>query len=66
MIVSKLYIYMFARFFEHDHRLLFKYSKEDSNECTLSELQVTDEIPSNSLAKVHGQENIPVEVGKHY
>ena len=55
-----------CKVFEHDHRLLFKYSREDSNECTLSELQITDKMPSNCLAKVHGQENIPVEIGKHF
>ena len=29
----------------------------------LLELQVTGEVPSNSLAEVSGQESIPVEVG---
>ena len=50
--------------FEHDHGSLFQHSKEVSDECTLSQLQVTGEVPSNSLVEVYGQESIPVEVGK--
>ena len=63
---QQLYLSHIYKAFEHDHGLLFKYSKEDNNECTLSELDVMDEIPSNSLAKVSGQKSIPVEVGKRF
>ena len=48
--------------FKYDHGSLFKHSKEGSNECMLSELQVIGEVPSNSLAEVSGQESIPVKV----
>ena len=63
---QRLYLNHVCKAFEHDHGPLFKHSKEGSNECTLSELQITGEIlvPSNSLAEVSGQESIPVEVGK--
>ena len=61
---QRLYLNHVQKAFEHDHGSLFKHSKEVSNECTLSQLQVTDEVPSNSLADVYGQESIPVEVGK--
>ena len=47
--------------FEHDHETLFKHSKEDNIECILLEPQITDKVPSNSLAEVSGQESIPVE-----
>ena len=61
---QQLYLNHVQKTFEHDHGSLFKHSKEVSNECTLSQLQVTGEVPLNSLAEVYGQESIPVEVGK--
>ena len=61
---QQLYLSHVYKAFEHNHRSLFKYTKENNNECTLSELHVIDEMPPNSLAKVSGQESIPVEVSK--
>ena len=63
---QRLYLSHIYKAFEHDHGSLFKYSKKDNNECTLSELHVMVKIPSNSLTKVSGQESVPVEVGKRF
>ena len=47
---QRLYLSHVYKAFEHDDGSLFKHSKEGGNESTFSELQVTGEVPSSSLA----------------